>query len=177
MNKPTAGHPVTRQLGEYGWASLNEDSSDATPRSVFWASMAIGAAIALFGAVQLFRAKGNGLGSFIPWFILGAILLDLVIVPLAAAVGYLSRKVVPTWAWPPVRAGLMISALLIAFALPLIIGYNDTPTNGSVQPRNYATGLLAALIVTWILTGLAVAVMAVVDRGDRSTPKEPTASA
>lgn len=173
--KPSAaGRAVSLALGQYGWVSMNEDSSDATPRSVFWASMAVGGAISLFGAVQLVRAKGNGLSSFIPWFVGGAILLDLAIVPLAAGVGYLTRKVLPGWAWPPVRAGVLITALLVAFAMPLLLGFNATPENPSVQPRNYATGLLAALVLTWVLTAIAVAIAAITGRGDRSPSESLT---
>ncbi len=145
----------------------NEDSSDATPRSIFWTSMAIGGAITAFGVIQLVRTIGSGLGSFIPWFAGGAILLDLAIVPIGAGIGHFGRKLLPAWTWPPVRAGLMITAVLVAFAVPLIQKLDNSPNNPTVQPRHYGSGLLAALVVTWVATAIAVGVVALV--GTRPT--------
>jgi hypothetical protein len=59
-----------------------------------------------------------------------------------------------------VRAGLLTSAVLIAFALPLVLDQGGTPDNPTVRPRDYETGLLLALAATWTAAGAWLAVAA-----------------
>lgn len=125
------------------------------PGRSFWVAMAIGGAITLFGVVGLLTAEGNGLGSFIPWFAGGALLADLVVVPLAAGVGLVGRRVVPAAAWPAIRAGLIATATLAAFAAPLVLDLGGRPDNASLRPRSYGSGLLWALLAVWAVAALA----------------------
>lgn len=143
--------------------------SEATPGPVFWTAMVVGAAISLFGAVGILTADANALGSFIPWFAGGALLLDLAIVPAAAAIGLLGRKALPAWAWPSVRGGIIVTATLVAFAAPLVLGFGGDASNPTVLPRHYGSGLVSALAVVWIGTALALAIVAVTGRGRRAT--------
>lgn len=148
------------------------DEADRTPGVGFWVAMALGGSVALFGAGGLLTAEGNDLPSFIPWFAGGALLVDLVVVPLAAAVGLVGRRFVPSPAWPPVRAGLLASAALAVFAAPLIIDLGGRPDNDSLRPRDYGSGLLTAVAVVWAIA-LAVAVATMLaDR--RQPPPERT---
>ncbi len=133
----------------------------APPRSepgrLFWVSMAGGGAVTLVGVGGLLTAEGNGLGSFVPWFAGGALLVDLVVVPLAAAVGLLGRRVVPAAAWPAVRGGLIASAALAAFAAPLVLDLGGRPGNASLRPRHYGSGLASALVAVWVVALVAAA--------------------
>jgi hypothetical protein len=79
-----------------------------------------------------------------------------VLVPLVLAIGVALGHRVPQRARPPISAALLITALLItavltAGAWPLIRGYGRNPGVPSYLSRIYATGLLAALALTWIL--------------------------
>jgi hypothetical protein len=85
------------------------------------------------------------------WIVGLAVVHDVMLVPVVLAVGIALRRVVPAVAWPPVRAGLLTSAVLCAVAWPFVRGYGRSATIPSLFPRNYATGLLAALAVVWLL--------------------------
>lgn len=128
--------------------------SARTPRRAttgFWVAMLLGGSLVLFGVVGLLGADGSGLGSFVPYFVGGALVLDLVVVPAAAGVGVLARRLVPAPAWPAVRAALLSSATLAVFALPLVLGVGGAPGNPSLRPRRYGPGLAAAVAVVWSL--------------------------
>lgn len=129
--------------------------SAGQPGPGFWVAMGLGAAVTVFGVIGLLGAEGNGLGSFIPWFVGGALVLDLLVVPVAAGIGLLARRVVPAPAWPAVRTALIATATLVAFAAPLALDLGGTPGNPSLRPRDYGGGLLVALAVVW---GLAAVV-------------------
>ena len=136
----------------------------AAPGKAFWVGMGGGGAIVAFGAIGLLTAEGNGLGSFIPWFAGGALLVDLLVVPLAAGVGLVGRRLVPAPAWPAIRAGLIASATLAVFAAPLVANLGGTPGNPSLRPRDYGSGLVSAVAVVW-LVALTVGLVAwVADR-------------
>ena len=91
------------------------------------------------------------------WVIGAALLHDLVVVPVAAAVALLLRRVTPRRAWPPVRAGLAATAILALVGWPFVRGYGDDPTNPSLLPRNYCAGLATAIGVVWLVVAAWVA--------------------
>lgn len=126
--------------------------------ALFWVSAALGAALVLFGVRGLFENEPAGAPSAIRWFVGGALLLDLVVVPLGAACGYAAKRVLPAWAWPIVRAALLISVVLIVFAVPLIADKGGVPDNATVRSRNYEVGLAISLGVTWLVAGVALLV-------------------
>lgn len=142
-------------------------SERPAPGPGFWVAMLLGGSVSLAGAIGLFTADGNGLSTFIPWFAGGALLVDLAIVPLAAGMGLLGRRFVPAAAWPPVRAALLASAVLIAFAAPLVIDLGGRPDNASLRPRAYGSGLVSAIAAVWVI-GLAVATITSVASRRRS---------
>ena len=136
--------------------------------AAFWVGMGLGAAIALFGAIGLLGGEGNGLGSFIPFFAGGALLVDLVVVPLAAGIGYLGRRLLPRTAWLAVRAALVASVTLVAFAAPLVLDLGGRPDNASLRPRDYGSGLASALAVVWVVAAVVLAVALASGRRRRS---------
>ncbi len=123
----------------------------------FWVGMVVGVAVVAFGAMNLVEVQRPRLPSIGRWFVGGALALDLILVPVAAAVGVLLRRVVPDLAWPPVRAALLASAVLVAFSLPLILDKGGRPDNASLRPRAYESGLAWALLAVWLVAGLAAA--------------------
>lgn len=145
---------------------------ESQPGAVFWATAAIGAVIVAFGIRGLLDHEPRGARSAATWFVGGAVLMDLVVVPVGAVVGLLAKRVVTEWAWPIVRTALITSVVLIVVSGPLVLGLGGNPDNPSVRPRNYAAGLLGALVVTWS----SAAVWLVVRRARRRTLGPPGAT-
>jgi hypothetical protein len=88
------------------------------------------------------------------WMLGVAIAGDLVLVPLALAAGVLGRKVVPPWAWPPVRAGLLATGVVALAAWPFVRGYGVSRSVPSLLARDYAAGVTVALVVVWAVVAL-----------------------
>jgi hypothetical protein len=101
------------------------------------------------------------------WIIGLAVLHDLVLVPIVLAAGTLLRRRVASWAWPPVRAALVTTAVLVAVGWPFARGYGRNPDIPSLLPRDYTAGLVAAVAVVWALA--AVWLVARASRKARST--------
>jgi hypothetical protein len=132
------------------------------PGPGFWVAMALGGLASLVGTIGLMRTVGDGLVSFVTFFVGGALLIDLVAVPLASAIGGIGRRYVPATVWPAVRGALVATATLALFAAPLVTGMGGKPDNPSLRPRDYGSGLLTAIIAVWLgsapmaIIGLAV---------------------
>jgi hypothetical protein len=88
------------------------------------------------------------------WIVGLAVVHDLVLVPVVLALGAGLRRVVPTRAWAPMRSALLATAVLSAVAWPFVRGYGRSGSVPSLLPRNYGTGLAAALAVVWLLAAL-----------------------
>lgn len=132
---------------------MADDSPTPAPGVAFWVTAVAGAAIVAFGVRGLLTEESAGAASAGRWFLGGALALDLLVVPVAAVVGLVVRRVAPGWAWPPVRAGLLTSAVLVVFAWPLVVDAGGPVTNPTSRPRDYATGLAVALVATWLVVG------------------------
>ena len=122
----------------------------------FWVGAVIGGAIVAFGVHGLWVNERSGAISAAQWLVGGALLLDLVVVPVAALVGWATKRVVPRWAWPVARAALLTSAILIVVAAPLVTHQGGVPGNATVRPRDYGAGLAWALGLTWVIAGIGL---------------------
>ncbi len=134
----------------------------------FWVATVAGAGLVWFGLQYLWSAQRENLRSIGTWFVGGALALDLLLVPLAAAVGVAARRTVPAWAWPAVRSALLASVVLVGFAYPLVTDRGGQPGNATLRPRDYGRGLAVALVAVWIAaTAVALATRAARVRSDR----------
>jgi hypothetical protein len=95
------------------------------------------------------------------WIVGLALVHDLVLVPLVLAVGVALRRRVPPRAWPAVRAALVTSAVLVAVGWPFVGGFGRSPGLPSLLPRDYATGLVLALVAVWLVAAAWIGVGAV----------------
>jgi hypothetical protein len=102
------------------------------------------------------------------WVVGLAVVNDLLVVPAAMAVGLAARRWTPRWAWPAVRSGLLVTAVLVAVAWPLVRGYGADPANPSLFPRDYATGLAVALAAVWAAALVAALLLRRTGQGLRS---------
>ena len=75
---------------------------------------------------------------------------ELILVPLAIAVGVLIGRFVPVTIRAVVQAALFISAAIVVVALPGVLGHGRSPDLPSALPRDYTRGMLILLAAVWI---------------------------
>jgi hypothetical protein len=144
-------------------------NADERRGPTFWVAAAVGAGLIWVGLDYLWEVQRENLRSIATWFLGGALALDLLLVPAAAAIGLALRRVVPAWAWPAVRSALLATAVLVGFAYPLVTEQGGQPGNASMRPRDYDRGLLVALLAAW--TVAAAVALATRVRSDRDVPR------
>jgi hypothetical protein len=94
--------------------------------------------------------------DFFVWVVGADLAHDLLIAPLVCVVGFmLARFLSEPWR-TPIRAGLILSALVILVGFPglRMYGRDRVPDNLTAQPLNYSTAVLTVLAIVWI--GVAV---------------------
>lgn len=132
---------------------------ETTSRTGLLVGLALGLPVIAYGIRGvLVDSKDTHPVELTSWVIGGAVVNDLVIVPVAIAVAWVLRRVVPPVAWPPVRAALLCTAVLCAVGWPFVRGYGRNPTVPSLLDRNYATGLAAAVAVVWLVAAAWIVV-------------------
>lgn len=131
-----------------------------------WIAYAVGCALMLTGVVGLLSDAGdtNPLGWAL-WFGAGVVLHDLVIAPLVIAAAWAMRRVPGT-----IRAGVLVSVLVVAGTLPVVLGLGRRPDNPSILPLPYGRNLLLVLAAVW----LGTAVVLVLRRVDRIARERTT---
>ncbi len=134
----------------------------------FWLGMIVGGGVALYGAVNLIEDQRSSLRSIAIWFVGGALALDLVIVPTAAGLGWVVKRLLPPATWPPVRAALLATAIVMAFALPLVSHQGGKPDNPSLRPRDYGAGLTWTIALLWVVAGIVAATRVQHGRSERT---------
>jgi hypothetical protein len=83
---------------------------------------------------------------------------DLLLMPIAVGVGYIAVRVVPGWARAWVQVGLFASTVVVAVALPFVIGAGKLADNASKLPLNYGRGLGIVLVTIWTVVVAAALV-------------------
>jgi Kef-type K+ transport system membrane component KefB len=124
--------------------------------AAFWVSGAVGWAIIGWALWQIGRHRVDTRPEQLARFVLGGIVVhDLVVVPLALAAAAAVRRVVPRRARRWVQAALVATAVLAAFAYPLVRGFARVLRNPTSLPRNYTASLAFVLAAAWALLVLA----------------------
>lgn len=100
------------------------------------------------------------------WLAAVLILHDGLLAPALVGAGVVLGRVVPRHARPLVTAGLVVSGLVVAVALPLVLGLGARAGDPSRLPLPYGRDLAVLLAVVW----LAVAVLGGVVWFRRSAP-------
>lgn len=139
---------------------------DATPGGpAFWIAAVIGLGIAGFGLAGLLRnVHGEALTSWAKLFAGGLIAHDGLVVPVVALIGVLLVKLLPAWSRPPLQAGLVVSALVLVVAFPLVGPDARLANNPSLLPADYDRDLLIVLGAVWLA---AAALLVGARRGER----------
>lgn len=124
---------------------------ETTSRRGLLVGLALGLPVLAYGVrgVAVDAARTHP-AELVRWMVGANLVNDLVVVPVALVVGRVGARLTPDRLWPAVRAGLLVSGMLVLVAWPFVRGYGRDPTNPSLLPRDYGAGLLAALGVVWL---------------------------
>jgi hypothetical protein len=118
----------------------------------FWGSVAVGTAIAGWGAYLFVEAVPDldRRGQLLAWIVGADLAHDLVIAPLLLLVGWLCTRWVPPTVRAPVQAGLIASAAVLAVGWLPLMRSADHAGNATIQPLDYTTAVATALAIVWI---------------------------
>ncbi|HEY8525771.1 MAG TPA: hypothetical protein VIL48_12440 [Acidimicrobiales bacterium] len=131
-----------------------------TSRRGLIAGLALGLPLLAYGVRgALVDAADTHPPELAAWIAGTALAGDLLVVPLALGAARLARRMAPARAWPAVRAGLLVTAVLTLVAWPFVRGYGRDPAVPSLLNRDYGAGLAAAVAAVWAAV-LATAVLA-----------------
>jgi hypothetical protein len=127
------------------------DLPDHTSRRGLLVGVVLGLPVVAYGIRGvLIDADDTHPAELARWVIGAALAHDLVVAPTVLAAAWALSRIVPVSLWPPVRWGVATSAILVLVSWPLVRGYGEDPTTPSLLPRNYATGLAAAIVIVWL---------------------------
>jgi len=141
---------------------------DDHPGWLFWALLPVGAVFVAVGVHGVFDDHASTPPMEVArWFLGAGVAHDALIAPVFVVFGWLTGWL-PMVARTPVRLALVASAVLTAFAWPLVQGYGLSPDNASVLPLDYTRNLVGALLAIWVATGAAVIVRVIDGRRARA---------
>jgi hypothetical protein len=101
---------------------------------------AAGVAMAVWGALLAIQVPQ--IIEFGAWFLAGPILHDILLAPLVGVVGLALKG--------PVKAGAVVSGILVLIAVPLL-WQPHVPVNPGLHDRDYLLGLAISLGVVWLV--------------------------
>ena len=124
----------------------------------FWLALGPGWLVIAWAIRGVWRQRGGTVPrGFAHWFLGAGLVHDLLWLPAVLVVAVATRRLPAAIRWP-VQAGLAGTAVLTAFAWPLLRGYAKRPSNPSVLPLAYGTAFATVLALVWGAVALAVAV-------------------
>jgi hypothetical protein len=132
------------------------DPGDRGPSGrAFWLAVAAGWALIGYGVVGLLRnAADTHPLNFLTFFVASALAHDLVLAPLALAVGWLGLRRLPAAGRPAVAAALITAGPVALYAYPFIRGYGHDPHNPSLLPNRYGWALATTLAIVAAVAAL-----------------------
>lgn len=136
---------------------MGEHSEPAHRRGPFaWSALLVGWAVVVFGMHGL---VSNWSGSNPPAVLRTAIGLNVVndalVVPGVLLVAAACRRLLPRWLLVPVQVGLIVTAVVVLYAYPLVGSWGKSSRAGtSVLPWNYAHNLLVVVGSVWAFCAL-----------------------
>jgi hypothetical protein len=128
----------------------------------FWWGLALGSGVMAFGLITLLsRAAATrplDVGAFLIALALGH---DLLLAPATIVIAAGLRRAFPHGGRGILSGALFVTAVVVAFSIPLVTGWGAQPDNPSFLPRNYASGVAIVLGAVW---GVAAALWILRDR-------------
>jgi hypothetical protein len=122
---------------------------------LFWGSALVGWVLILVGIWLVVTKPGATPPlEFGAWVVGVAVLHDLAVAPATLLVARAVHARVPTMARGLVLGGLLVSATITAYALPLVYRHADpTSDNPTLLPRNTIAWLILVLAGVWFVAG------------------------
>ena len=148
--------------GSEHFSTTTEDAPhtpEAPKGIVFWLALLVGWSIIAFGLLKLFGNSAQNRPAYTFSLLLGLnIVHDLLVPPVACAVGYFVSRFAPAAIRAQIGFGLFASALIVVVGFVPFRGYGRRPDNPTVLPLDYTTALLTVLGVVWATVALLIAV-------------------
>jgi len=142
-----------------GRRSPSVDPAELTSRygPLFWSCLAVGTVVMGFGLISLFSKAGATKPlNFAAFYVGLALVHDFLLAPATIVIATGLRGVSSRAGRGLLFGALIVSAVVVLFAVPLVSGWGAQPDNPSFLPRNYALGLALVLALVW---GVAAAVL------------------
>jgi hypothetical protein len=117
----------------------------------WWAGLAAGGAVGLFGLAGLLRDGAKTMPVVWVVWLVGLLLAhDLLLEPLVHLAGRWLRRAPEVWRWP-LQVGLVVSGVLVLASVPVLygVGRATQPGNDSVLPGDYPRALTGVLALVW----------------------------
>jgi hypothetical protein len=92
------------------------------------------------------------------WIVGSAVVHDALILPVVLLVAVGARRLVPARTWAFVRWALATTGVLALVSWPFVRGYGRRSSNASLLPRDYTAGVLVAVMLVWLVAGVAALV-------------------
>ena len=121
---------------------------------IFWPLLVVGLGLAAWG-FRLLTVTKVPLDEFAPWFVGGVLAHDLVLAPIAFVAGWLVRRIVPARLRAPVQVGLIVSGVVLVFAIPGLLDKGRDLGNTSKLPNDYPVSVAIVLGAIWAVVLLA----------------------
>ncbi len=122
-------------------------------RRILWL---VGLALIAYGGYGLLTAaSGPAPLRYLGFAAAGVLGQDLLLAPLALAVGGLVARLAPPSLRGLVVAGLFASVTVSLIALPFVLGYGRKPDNPSALPLHYGRSLALVLVTIWFAVAAA----------------------
>ena len=137
------------------------------PGVAFWVGLVIGGAVMAFGIRGVFmNSRATDPIVLAEWVIGADLVHDLLVAPIAIAVGWAVSRMVPLVAKVPVQLGLVATGVVLVVGWAPLRGYGraTVPDNPSVQPLDYTSATLTVLAVVWIAVAAWIALRLVRNR-------------
>lgn len=127
-------------------------SDSPTQRPGLWIGLVLGLPVIAWGIrgalIEGARTRPPELAR---WIVGGALVHDLVLLPVVLVTAALVRGFVSERAWPLVRWALATSGSVLLVAWPFLRGYGRRASNPSLLPRDYTSGVVVALALVWLV--------------------------
>ena len=130
-------------------------NSSTLPRTspwFFWACVAVGTTMILFGLHSVQRTRSTPIYWVVRWMAGLLVVHDGLITIAVGMAGWALARWLPDWLSGPVRGALALSTIVVVFSLPLWQRRGINPSNPSRLPLNYASAVLTVLAAVWCVS-------------------------
>ena len=117
---------------------------------LFWSAVVVGWGIIAFGVGgALVDSRLTHPRSMAIWLVGCLLVHDFVVAPLVFGVGRALRRVVAGPDRKLLQSFLLLSGVIFLVSVPVLGRFGQRPDNPTLLPRDYAVGLIVALVAVW----------------------------